>query len=211
MRSVISIIAVAAFLGGLSPAAAAEPGQWNFELYAGWYLAGDLEDISEVCRDEDCLDAIGIEPADDLTWGIRGGKRQAEKWGWQLGLGVFDTDDSFEGLEGRNDLSLEAFFFDVSFLYYVGQSGNFFFYGGPGLAILDLDIRANSVPPPLTNLEVDESEESISIHGGLGYNFDVGERMFIRLDGRLRYVDADFYSGETDGELTVAIGWNFGG
>lgn len=56
-----------------------------------------------------------------------------------------------------------------------------------------------------------ETESSISVHAGLGYNFEIGRSAFIRLDGKLRYIDADGDSGETGADLTAAIGWNFGG
>lgn len=40
------------------------------------------------------------------------------------------------------------------------------------------------------------------------YIFHIGEAAFIRLDGKFRYYDPDFYKGP-DGELTAAVGWNF--
>jgi hypothetical protein len=56
---------------------------------------------------------------------------------------------------------------------------------------------------------VDESNTSISVHAGVAYNLELGESMYIRLDARLRYLDADFYGGGIDGELSAALGWSF--
>lgn len=204
-------LAVALFVGSPAPAEAAQPGQWNFELYGGWYLVGDLGTLSDLPGSiPESLEALGLEPGDDFTFGLRFGKRQAEKWGWQVSAGNFDADDALERLENQTDLSINLVLVDLSFLYHVG-GGNFFVYGGPGFASLDLDVNGVGPGGPLEIVNIDETETNFSIHAGLGYSADIGSSAFLRFDSRFRYIDADVYEGDTDVELTLAIGWNFGG
>ena len=204
-----AMVLLAIFLG--APANAGEPGEWNFEIYGGWYFAGDYEDIAELGGGlpEDVED-LGIEPGDDLTWGLRAGRRQSETWGWQATLGLFDVDEAAETIEQSpvaHQLSLELYNLEFSFIRYVGD-GDFYFYGGPGVGLVTVDLHHQD---GLVDVKVNEQNEAFSLHAGLGYNFDIGERAYIRLDSRLRYIDADYYSGETDFEATIAIGWDFGG
>jgi hypothetical protein len=91
---------------------------------------------------------------------------------------------------------------DLSLMYYPG-GGNFYFYGGPGAAAVDFTVDRNGVRV------VDDSTTDFSLNAGLGYLFNVGESTFIRVDGKIRYFDSDFYKGNPDSEVTAALGWNF--
>lgn len=150
---------------------------------------------------DDTLEALGIEPGDDLTFGVRAGRRQTDNWGWELSLGKFDVDDAAERLERRAGIDISLWLLDLSLKYYPG-GGAFFFYGGPGAAIVDLKIDSNGVRV------VDDSKTEVSGNLGLGYLFNVGESAFFRLDGKIRFFEADFYKGDPDAEMTAAIGWN---
>ncbi len=181
---------------------AAEPGQWSVELYGGWYFAGDLQKLNDIEGGlDDTIEALGIEPGDDLTFGVRAGRRQADNWGWELSLGKFDVDDAAERLERRAGIDISLWLLDLSLKYYPG-GGAFFFYGGPGAAIVDLTIDSNDARV------VDDSKTEVSGNLGLGYLFNVGESAFVRIDGKVRFYDADFYKGDPDAEMTAAIGWN---
>ncbi len=200
-RTLLCTGAIALMMTGFA-AHAAQPGQWNVELYGGWYFAGDLQKLNDIEGGlDDTIEALGIEPGDDLTFGGRVGRRQAENWGWEFSVGKFDVDDAAERLERKAGVDISLWLLDLSLKYYPG-GGAFFFYGGPGAAIVDLKIDSNSVRV------IDDSKTELSGNLGLGYLFNVGESAFVRLDGKLRFFEADFYKAEPDSEVTVAIGWN---
>lgn len=97
---------------------AAGPGRWNVQISGGWYIAGDLHTLNDV--DEslgDTLEALGIEPGEDLTFGARLGKRQPPTFGWEGQLGSFDTDKASEQLEQSAGVDLALWLFDLSLIH----------------------------------------------------------------------------------------------
>jgi len=204
MRTTLKrVFAVAVLLVTPGSVLASQPGEFNLEVYGGWYLAGDLQALNELPGDiSESLEALGLEPSDDVTWGVRGGRRHSDRWGWQVTLGRFDVDEALERLEDRESLSLNLVVVDASLVYYPG-GGNLLLYGGPGMTVAELELSG----PLLGN--VDESNTSLSLHAGVGYNIGLGDSAYLRLDGRLRYIDTDYYGGGVDGELTAALGWSF--
>ncbi|MEA3292339.1 MAG: outer membrane beta-barrel protein [Pseudomonadota bacterium] len=201
-KSVFALGAIA-FVAVGSPTHAMEPGYWNFQLYGGWYAAGDLQKLNDIDGSlGDTMEALGLEPGDDLTFGVRLGQRVADTWGWETSLGYFDVDEAAERLEDRSGIDISLLLFDLSFMYYPG-GGNFFLYGGPGIAGTNLDIDHNGVQV------ADESSTELSGNVGLGYFFDVGESAFIRLDAKIRYFEGDYYEAAPDSEFTAALGWDF--
>jgi hypothetical protein len=197
------------FMAGLTPAVqASEPGEWSFEVFGGWLWLGDLEDVSKLPGNiPDDIEALGVELNDDYTLGLRIGRRHSEKFGYRLSLSFIDIDDSFEGFEDipESRLSLESYFLDIGFYWYV-TGKNFYLFAGPGLVFGDAQITG----PGGTNW-VDETETNFGGFVGLGTTFEFGGATYIRLEGLGRIYDTDIYSGEMDPELTVALGWNFGG
>jgi hypothetical protein len=193
----------AAFLFAGPAAYGADPGQWNFQIYGGWYFAGDLQKLNDIEGGlDDTLEALGIEPGDDLTFGVRTGRRQTANWGWEVSLGFFDVDDASERLENKAGVDISLWLLDLSLMYYPG-GGNFSLYGGIGAAKSDLKIDRNG------RRVLDESNTEVSGNLGLGYAFNVGQSTFIRLDGKFRFYESDYYKANPDSEWTAAIGWNF--
>ena len=200
-RSVLGVGAIALITAG-STAYAADPGKWNFQVYGGWYFAGDLQALNDVEGGLDnTLDALGIEPGDDVTFGARLGKRVSDSWGWEFSAGFFDVDEAAERLENQAALDLGLGLYDLSLMFYPG-GGNFYLYGGVGAATVAVKVEKNGV------VLLDEDQTEASMNAGLGYVFDVGETAFIRLDGKFRYYNSDYYEGP-DSEITAALGWNF--
>ena len=201
ISSLLGMAAIVFMITGPT-AHAADPGQWNFQVYGGWYAAGDLQKLNDIEGGlDDTLEALGIEPGDDLTFGVRAGRRQTANWGWELSLGFFDVDEAAERLENKAGVDISLWLLDLSLMYYPG-AGNFFLYGGPGVAGVDLKIDSNGTQV------LDESNTEVSGNLGLGYLFNVGESAFIRLDGKVRFFKSDFYEANPDTEVTAAIGWN---
>lgn len=202
-RSTLLGIVAAVFMLAGTAAYAAEPGQWNFQVYGGWYAAGDLQALNDIEGGlDDTLEALGIEPGDDLTFGVRAGRRQTANWGWEASLGFFDVDDASEQLENTAGVDISLWLLDLSLMYYPG-GGNFSIYGGLGAAGTDLKIDRNGTRV------FDESNTELSGNLGLGYAFNVGQSAFIRLDGKLRFFETDYYEAKPDSEFTAALGWNF--
>ena len=139
-RSTLLGMVAAVFMLAGTAAYAAEPGQWNFQLYGGWYASGDLQALNDIEGGlDDTLEALGIEPGDDLTFGVRTGKRQTANWGWEVSLGFFDADDASEQLENTAGVDISLLLLDLSLMYYPG-GGNFAIYGGIGGAGTDVKI-----------------------------------------------------------------------
>lgn len=185
-----------------SPAHATEPGKWNFQVYGGWYAAGDLQKLNDVDGSlGDTLEALGLEPGDDLTFGARIGKRFSDIWGFEFSAGYFDVDEAAERLENQSSLDMSLGLFDLSLMLYPA-GGGFYLYGGGGAVTSKIKLNLNDA-----NV-FDESETAFSLNAGLGYVFNIGQSSFIRLDGKARWYDLEYYEGP-DAELTAAWGWNF--
>lgn len=201
LKSVFGISFLTLVMAG-SPAFANQPGMGNFQVYGGWFFAGDLQELNDIEGGlGDTLDTLGIEPGDDLTFGARGGKRVDKNWGWEISLGFFDVDDAAERLEGRTGIDMSMLFLDLSLMWYPG-GGNFFIYGGPGGARVDLEIEDGG------RQVFDDDSTEWSGNLGLGYAFEIGRSTFLRVDGKFRFYESDQYEGP-DSEFTIALGWDF--
>lgn len=200
-KSVFGIGLITLVMAG-TPAIANQPGMGNFQIYGGWFFAGDLQKLNDIEGGlDDTLENLGIEPGDDLTFGARGGRRVDRNWGWEVSLGFFDVDDAAERLEDRSGIDMSMWFLDLSLMWYPG-GGNFFIYGGPGGAGVDLEIERDG------RQVFEDSSNEWSGNLGLGYVFEIGRTSFLRLDGKFRFYEFDQYEGP-DSEVTVAIGWDF--
>lgn len=200
-KSVFGIGLIILVMAG-TPAFANKPGMGNFQIYGGWFFAADLQKLDDIEGGlGDTLENLGIEPGDDLTFGARGGRRVDRNWGWEVSFGFFDADEAAERLENRSGIDMSMWFLDLSLMWYPG-GGNFFFYGGPGGAGVDLEIERAG------RQVFDDSSSEWSGNLGLGYVFEIGRTTFLRLDGKFRFYEADQYEGP-DSEFTVALGWDF--
>jgi hypothetical protein len=163
---------------------------WNFEVFAGYFFPEELDE--------------------DLTYGLRFGRRYVNKWGWQLGGSWFDVADS-QGFSGQ-DVDADVVHVDLSAMYYP-RDGGFSFFFGPGFASGNVDV-------PGTTEEI--SDDVFSAHVGIGYEFGRAARagqssFFVKPDARLRWYELEGF-GEDGGrdnqltyEATIAFGWRFGG
>ena len=105
------LLALGALLLAAAPATAAvEPGDTDFEVYAGIYFPdGDVFD-------------------DDLTYGIRFGRAVSRHWGMEIDLGYYEDDQTIVA----TDWELEIFHVDVSAIAHVNPDsrGVFFITAG---------------------------------------------------------------------------------
>lgn len=148
----------------------------TFELVAGWYLP-----------ESDALD-------DDLTYGIRGGYRFSESFGFEGSLTVFETDLA------NTSIGVDFLLADVSFKWYPGSAGSkseLVLFGGPGWANIDIDVGGffGSV-----------SEDSVTAHLGLAGELSLSESIYLRPDLRARWIEE---TEDVDLEGTLALGFRF--
>jgi hypothetical protein len=173
------------------PAPPAEPAyveraRWNFELFAGYFFPEELDE--------------------DLTYGLRFGRRGVGNWGWQIAGSWFDVADS-QGFSGRK-VDADIVHVDFSAAYYPGEDGRFSIFFGPGWASGNVDIPGSTE---------DLSDDVFSAHVGLGYEADITDSFYIKPDARLRWYELEGFGedGGKDNQITyeaaIAIGWRFGG
>lgn len=178
--------AVGAVLLTLALAAApaqAQAGTGSFELYAGYYFP-----------DSDVLD-------DDVTYGVRGGYRLSDSFGIQGSVGRYEDSENILGLANVN---LELTLVDASAVWYFnpGSSSEFFVFGGPGWAFAD--VNADFLGIPLDSV----SDDTFTLHAGLGLNIGLTDRIYLRPDVRARWFDDS--NDEVDLEASLAVGFTLG-
>ena len=158
---------------------------WNFELFAGYFFPEELDE--------------------DLTYGLRFGRRYAGSWGWQIGASWFDVADS-QGFSGA-DVDADVIHVDLAIAYYPMEDSGFHLFFGPGFASGNVDV-------PGTREEI--SDDVFSAHAGLGYEIDVARNFYVKPDARIRWYELEGFGedGGRDNQITyeaaIAIGWRFG-
>lgn len=148
----------------------------TFELVAGWYLP-----------ESDALD-------DDVTYGIRGGYRFSESFGFEGSLTVFEPEVA------NTSVGIDFLLADLSFKWYPGSArsnSELVLFGGPGWANIDVNFGGffGSV-----------SEDSITAHVGLAGELSLGEKIYLRPDVRARWIEE---TEDVDLEGTLALGFRF--
>ena len=160
--------------------------RWNFELFAGYFFPEELDE--------------------DLTYGLRFGRRGVGNWGWQIGASWFDVADS-QGFSGET-VDADVIHVDLSAAWYPTDNGRFSIFFGPGFASGNIDV-------PGTREEL--SDDVFSAHVGLGYEAEITPNFYIKPDARLRWYELEGFGpdGGKDSQLTyeaaIALGWRFGG
>jgi hypothetical protein len=156
-----------------------------FELFAGYFFPEELDE--------------------DLTYGLRFGRRGLNHWGWLIAGSWFDVADS-QGFSGE-DVDADIIHVDFQAQYYPRADGNFAIFFGPGWASGNVDIPGSTE---------DISDDVFSAHVGLGYEIDVTPNFYIKPDARARWYELEGF-GQDGGkdsqvtyEATIALGWRLG-
>lgn len=164
---------------------AADRPHWMFELFAGYFFPEELDE--------------------DLTYGLRFGRRGLHHWGWMIAGSWFDVADS-QGFSGF-DVDADVVHVDFQAQYYPREDGNFSIFFGPGWASGNVDVPGSTE---------DLSDDVFSAHVGLGYEIDVARNFYIKPDARLRWYELEGFGpdGGKDNQLTyeaaIALGWRLG-
>lgn len=153
----------------------------EFEAYLGAYSPGP-----------DVLDS-------GATGGIRVGYNITQRFNFTGELGFISTDGE-KSRRGRTaDVDVDWVVTDFSFAWNIRPNKKFgiTLYAGPGYAFA-------------SGRTGDLGDDSFTFHGGVGCKWDLSDSFYLRLDGRLRGFE-NRNDDETDSEITLGIGWKFGG
>ncbi len=162
----------------------------------------------------------------DITpvYGLEYGHRFNSRFGVSASLSRIDLADSF-GLDDSGDLpfspeiDVELTNLDLSLEWYP-TGGRFVILGGPGLSRLDFD--ANFFGPADEPISVGETEDLLSFHLGVGYQWNLGEHWSLRPEVRARRIfdnepeadladgDVDIFYESTDVEARVTLAYRLG-
>jgi len=146
---------------------------------------------------------------DDVTYGIRYGYNLTDAWGLEVSVG--NTASSATKLAG-GDIDLDLTTLDVDAVWHFLPGSRFapYLVGGVGYARANLDdpIRGtvNSQPVAI------DDDGGFSLNAGIGAKYFATDRLFVRLEGRYRYVDAavdKFKDSLSTVETTLGVGWQF--
>lgn len=155
-------------------------------------------------------------------FGIRGGYRLHPNFGFEGSLSRVDLAEISDDVPIPDfdiDLDVDLYALDLSLQWFPG-GGQLVIFGGPGVARLDAELRASLFGGLFTD---SDTTEVLTAHAGLGYEWRVGDRFFIRPEARVRRyfddepslsddeaVDLEIAYEATDYEAAVTFGWRIG-
>lgn len=153
------------------------------------------------------------------TFGLRGGYRLRSDFGIEGSLSRVDLLHLREvpALDFGFDLQVDLYNLDLS-LQWFPRGGNFAVFGGPGLARLDSEIEVITIAGSFSE---SDTSDIFTAHAGLAYDWQLGERFFLRPEARVRRyfddedeadLDDEFSVSyeSTDYELALTFGWRLG-
>lgn len=174
--------------------------------------------------------AGGYQPDEDdeseaditLLYGLEGGWRFNSRFGLSASVSRVDLAeafgfDDFGDLPFSPDIALDLTNLDLSFEWYPA-GGNFVILGGPGLSRLEFDI--DGFGPVDEPFSFSETEELLSVHLGLGYQWNLTDRLSLRPEARARRIfddeednfddEVEIFYDATDLEARVTLSYRFG-
>jgi opacity protein-like surface antigen len=133
---------------------------------------------------------------DDVTAGIRAGYNITQYFQVTGTLGFASADADRGGGE------VDWVFTEFSFVWNILPEEKVvpILFGGPGYAFSSSD----------DDLGPDLDDDSFTLHVGAGFKWDLTTKMDLRFAARARYFE-NRDDDETDTELTIGVGWKFGG
>jgi hypothetical protein len=192
------------FLAGATAPAAA---QGSFGISGGIYQPEEEGDSD--------LDTTEV-------FGVRGGYRFRPNLGFEASLSRVDLADAIPQEESSPgfdfDFEFDVTNLDLSLQWFPG-GGNFLVFGGPGFARIDGEVSLTVFGERFSG---SDTADVLTAHAGLGYEWQITDRFFIRPEARVRrYFDDEdsipddeeiiFVAYEaTDYEASVVFGWRFG-
>lgn len=202
-QSLFTVLAAAVLAASLVPPAGAQAG---VGLFGGVYEpeGGDQLEI----------------------WGLSGEYRFNPSFGLEASLGSVELPDTFSSCPRGSfcaadlvqplvvrPVEVDAYTLDLSAAWRP-RGGDAVLFAGPGVALFDYTAKSGFEPSGF-----ESREEILTLHAGVGYEWNTGGRISVRPELRARHFfgeteDTGFIVEEpttTDVQLTVALGWRLGG
>ena len=180
-----ALVAATFVIGATSASAEVAEGSGELELYVG-YLMPD--------------ESPGIDGADDIIYGVRGGYNFSPRGGFQGSIGRYDDDvDVVCVTPPCPAIDVTQTMIDLSFLWHVNPAGRAVFnvYVGPGWTFADASLAG-----------VSASDDSLTAHFGLGAKVGVTDAFYLRPDTRFRWYEDS--GADNEWEASLGFGWTFG-
>ena len=120
----------------------------------------------------------------DFTYGLRAGGNVTPRFGIQGSIGHTEPSEKFLGV----DVTFKLTLVDASFEWHVNPEGRgvFTVYGGPAWAFVSASGGGGSA-----------SDDSFSLHFGVGGKIDASGRVYVRPDARVRWFEKS-HNGDVD-------------
>ena len=157
------------------------------------------------------------------TFGISSGYRVTPSFGLEASLGKINFPDTVPFCSVcilsqplplvAIPVEVDVYALDVSAAWHP-RGGAAVLFAGPGWARFDYSSRASFNPPGF-----EENEDILTVHAGLGYEWEAAERLTVRPELRGRHYFAERVTGfggiiedrGTDVMVTVGLSYRFGG
>lgn len=180
-------------LAAIVPAAAdVVPESWEFEIYGGTSDPGF-----------DVLD-------DDLVFGLRAGYNLTEYFNLTTSVGYFTTDDDVSSLGFTGEAEFTETYIDLSAMLHLipDKVVNPQLFAGIGYSFVSLDAEVTGPGGTLPS-SINGEDDSFTAHGGAGLRIDLGSRVYLNGQIRLRWYEARD-EDETATEYTLGLGFKTG-
>jgi hypothetical protein len=154
--------------------------------------------------------APGPDLDDETIWGLRWGFDISPRFGMQTELSFVGLDETFSGPLISGNIDVDFTFIDISFMGFLfpDKRASVSLFGGAGGAFSSID---GSLSGPGGTLFFNNlADDSFTVHAGTDVRIQLGENFYLRPGARIRWFEGR-EDDETDGEYTLALGWNFGG
>jgi hypothetical protein len=208
MRTSSAWILGALLIAGLFLGSVTAEAQGSFGISGGIYQPEEEDDAD--------LDTTEV-------FGIHGGYRFRPNLGFEASLSRVDLADTLS-LEDDPipsfdiDFEIDVTNLDLSLQWFPG-GGNFVVFGGPGFSRIDAEVRVIFLGERFSD---SDTEDVLTAHVGLGSEWPITDRFFIRPEARVRrYFDdeeatpddeeiLDVTYEATDYQASLVFGWRFG-
>jgi len=168
------------------------PESWEFEVYGG-------------------LGDSGFDGLDeDLVVGLRAGFNVTEHFNLSASVGYFSTEEEISELTFTGDVEFTDTYIDLSAMLHLipDKPVNPQIFAGIGYSFVSVEAELTGPGGTLPS-SVNGEDDSLTAHGGAGLRIDLGSRVYLNGQIRLRWYEARD-EDETATEYTLGLGFKLG-